>query len=69
MEQEEGIMSEFDKNAFNINGVDFYNTVYVGSDLASDHSYLDSDADYHTPLRLYRHLSINSSDAYFSDDV
>ena len=47
MELEEGIMTEFDQNALSKNYGIFYNTVYVTSDLASDNSHVDSEAEFH----------------------
>lgn len=49
-------MSEFDQNAFHLNSIDFYNTVYVASDLASDYSHPDSDTDFHSSNMLYKKI-------------
>lgn len=52
-------MSEFDQHAFNINCVDFYNTVYVASDLASDCSHPDSDTDFYSSNPIHKGMISN----------
>ena len=52
-------MSEFEQNALKINCVDFYNTVYVASDLASAYSHPDSDADFYLSDPTYNRILSN----------
>lgn len=73
--QQEDLISEFDQTAFNdfnVNCLEYYNTVYVAPDQASDYSHpkrhLQSLADRsHTSLHLHEQLGLSNNDIYFSD--